>query len=326
MDISRREFAGLLGTAVVVIAAATNARAEAFPSRTVRIIVPFSAGGSADVTARILAEGLNAAWGQPVIIENKPGAGTTLASNSVARSAPDGYTLYLAYNQSFAATASLYRSLPYDPIKDFTPISMVAEAPFVLSVGAGVAAKDFAEFIALAKATADGLNFGSTGVGAGPHLATELFLRAAGIKAVHVPFRGTNEVVTQLLGGHIQFSFLDASALGQLRSGQIRPLAVTTAARWPQLPDVPTVQEALKAEFTATSGSCILCPPGMPEGLVQKLNASITDALRTPDVIRRLAEQGFTAVSSTPPELATKIRADIDRLGSVIRDLNLRAN
>lgn len=326
MKLTRRGFTELLGCFAAGLAIPTGAKAEAYPSRTVRVVVPFSAGGSADVTARILAEALSADWGQPVIIENKAGAGTTVASTFVARSAPDGYTLYLAYNQSFAATASLYRNLPYDPIKDFTPVSMVAEAPFVLSVGTSVAAKDYAEFVQLAKSTPGGLTFGSTGGGAGPHLATELFLRSVGIQAVHVPFRGTNEVVTQLLGGHVQFSFLDASALGQLKGGQLRPLAVTSPERWAQLPDIPTVKEAAKLDFAVASGSCILGPAGMSDALLARLNASIRKALDAPDVKRRLAEQGFTAVSSTPAELTTKIRADIDRLGNVIRDLGLKAN
>ena len=324
--ISRRTFTGLLGGALAGTLAAPKALAQAFPARTVRIVVPFSPGGSADVTARILAEALSPVWGQPVIIENKPGAGTTVASTFVARAEPDGYTLYLAFNQSYAATATLYRNLSYDPVKDLAPVSMVADAPFALAVNTSLAAKDVAQFIELAKSTPGGLNFASTGVGAGPHLTTELFLRAAGIKAVHVPFRGTNEVVTQLLGGHVQFSFLDASALGQLRSGQIRPLAVTSATRWTQLPDVPTVQEAIKSEFTVTSGSCLLCPAGVPDALVQQINTAVRDALKSPEVVRRLAELGFTAVGSTPAELATKIRTDIDRLGAVIRELNLRVN
>ena len=326
MKVTRRKFTGLFGSMAAGFAISSDANAEPFPSRTVRIVVPFSAGGSADVTARILADALSAEWAQPVIIENKAGAGTTLASTFVARAAPDGYTMYLAYNQSFAATASLYRSLPYDPIKDFTPVSMVAEAPFVLAVSAGVAAQDYAQFVQLAKSTPGGLTFASTGAGAGPHLATELFLRSAGLQAVHVPFRGTNEVVTQLLGGHVQFSFLDASALGQLKGGQLRPLAVTSPGRWIQLPDIPTVKEAAKIEFAVSSGSCILCPGSLDASLLERLNTSIRKALETPDVKRRLAEQGFTAVSSTPAELSAKIRDDIDRLGGVIRELNLKAN
>lgn len=324
MTITRRDLLALAAGGMVIGAAPAWAAEETFPTRPVRIVVPFSAGGSADVTARILADRLSTRWGQPVVIENKAGAGTTLGSAYVARAVPDGYTLYLAYNLSFAATATLYTNLAYDPLNDFTPISMVADAPFVLGVAKNVAAQDLSQFLALARSGS--MNFGSTGAGAGPHLATEMFLRQVGIKAAHVPFRGTNDVLTALLGGHVHFSFLDASAVGPLRSGDIRPLIVTSATRWSQLPDVPAATEALKTEFTVTSGSCIMAPAKLPPPLVARLNDAITGELKHAEVKKRFADLGFVAVGSTPEELAGKIRADIGRLGKLIRELGLRAN
>ena len=323
MAITRRDMLARAAGGLAASAMPAWASEEKFPSRPVRIVVPFSAGGSADVTARILAERLQALWGQPVVIENKAGAGTTVGSTFVARAAADGYTLYLAYNLSFAATATLYTNLPYDPIKDFTPISMVADAPFVLGVTKSLAAHDLGQFLVLARA--EGLNFASTGAGAGPHLATEMFLRKVGIKAAHVPFRGTNDVLTALLGGHVHFSFLDASAVGPLRSGDIRPLVVTSATRWPQLPDVPTATEALGSEFSITSGSCIMAPAGLPAQRVAELNAAITGELKDPAVIQRFGDLGFVAGGSTPEELGGKIRSDIKRLGELIRELGLGA-
>lgn len=315
-----------LGTALPwLMLGAAEAAPASFPSRLVRIVIPFTPGGSADSSARILGEKLSTIWGQPVVIENRPGAGTTIASNYVAHAEPTGYVLYLAYNLSYAATATLYKSLPYDPLKDLAPVSLVASAPFILAAGSGCPAKTFDEFLKLARDPGNDMTFASTGVGTGPHLVTELFLRQAGIKARHVPYRGAGEVVTALLGGFVQFSFLDASALGTLRSGQLQPLAVTSPQRWTQLPSVPTTAEETRSDFEISSDSCILAPAGVPADVISFLNSSIAKTLALPDVVKRYADQGFTATSSTPEALSSKIQADIDRLGQVIRDLGLTA-
>jgi len=313
-----------LGTALPwMMLGAAHATPAGFPSRLVRIVVPFTAGGSADASARILADKLAAMWGQPVIIENKPGAGTTIASGYVAQAEPTGYLLYLAYNLSYAATATIYKKLSYDPLKDLAPVSLVASAPFILAAGSGCPAKTFDELLELAKDPKNDVTFASTGTGAGPHLATELFLRQVGMKARHVPYRGSGEVVTALLGGFVQFSFLDVSALGALQSGQLRPLAVTTPQRWAPLPSVPTIAEATRSSFEISSDSCVLAPAGVPEEIVSYINSSIVKALALPDAVKRYADQGFIATSSTPEALSSKIRTDIDRLGPVIRDLGL---
>lgn len=325
MERSRREFLALGSALPWLTFGAARAAPANFPSRVVRIVVPFTPGGSADTSARILGEKLSAIWGQAVIIENKPGAGTTIGSAFVAHAEPTGYVLYLAYNLSYAATATLYKKLPYDPQKDLAPVSLVASAPFILAVGPEVPAKTFDEFLNLAKGADKTLTFASTGTGAGPHLVTEVFLRQMGIKALHVPYRGSGEVVSALMGGFVEFSFLDVSALGTLRSGQLRPLAVTSATRWAQLPETPTVGECVHSDFEIVSDSCILAPAGVPTEVVAFVNSSIVQVLASPDVVKRFADQGFTAISSTPDALSAKIRTDISRLGEVIRDLGLTA-
>lgn len=323
---TRRDILALGATLPWLVAEAAHAAEVGpggFPSRVVRIVVPFTPGGSADLSARILGEKLSTMWGQPVIIENRPGAGTTIASGYVAHAEPTGYILYLAYNTSYAATATMYKKLPYDPLKDLAPVSLVASAPFILAVSPSYSAKTFDELLTLLRDPKQDIIFASTGTGAGPHLATELFLREAGLKARHIPYRGSGEVITALLGGFAQFSFLDVSALGSLQSGQLRPLAVTSPQRWSQLPSVPTIAEAMHNNFAISSDSCILAPAATPPDIIAFINASIVKALAMPDVIKRYADQGFIATSSTSDALSVKIRTDIDRLGQVIRDLGL---
>jgi tripartite-type tricarboxylate transporter receptor subunit TctC len=325
LEKSRRDFLVLSSALPWLISGAAKAAPANFPNRVVRIVVPFTPGGSADLSARILGEKLSSIWERAVIVENKPGAGTTIGSTYAAHSEPTGYVLYLAYNLSYAATATLYKTLAYDPLKDLVPVSLVASAPFILAVGPQMPAKTFEEFLKLAKGSDKPLTFASTGTGAGPHLATEVFLRQMGIKALHVPYRGSGEVISALIGGFVQFSFLDVSALGTLRSGQLRPLAVTSAKRWNQLPDVPTIGESVHSDFEISSDSCILAPAAVPPDVISFINSSIVQALASPDVIKRFDEQGFTAVSSTPDALSSRIRNDISRLGEVIRDLGLSA-
>jgi tripartite-type tricarboxylate transporter receptor subunit TctC len=322
--------AALAAAALPLAAQQPDASAEAggrFPSKVVRIVVPFSPGGSADASARILAERLTDIWGQPVIIENKPGAGTTVASAYVAQSAPDGYTLYLAYVLSYATSASLYASrLPYDPATALAPVSMVADAPFVLSVSPTVKVNNVSELVALAKSTPQGLSYSSTGNGAGPHLTTEIFLRRAGIKALHVPYRGTNEALTALIGDQVQFSVFDAAALGQLRSGRVKPLAVTSAKRWPQLPDVPTIAESGYPGFNVSSGSGIMVSGKTPKKIVAQLNSAIVRAMATPEVQQKFSAQGFVPLSSTPQEFEQILAANMERMRAVIKEIGLKVD
>lgn len=317
--------AALCATALLP-AAAQQSPAPAFPSKVVRIVVPFSPGGSADASARILADRLAEIWQQPVIIENKPGAGTTVASAYVAQSPPDGHTLYLAYVLSYATSASLYTKLPYDPATALTPVSMVADAPFVLSVSPTLKVTSVSDLVALAKSSPQGLSYASTGNGAGPHLTTEMFLRRAGVKATHVPYRGTNEALTSLIGDQVQFSVFDAAALGQLRSGRVRPLAVTSGKRWPQLPDVPTIAESGYPGFDVSSASGIMVSGKTPKDLVAAINAAIVRTMATPSVQQKFSAQGFVPMSSTPAEFEQTLTTQMDRMRTLIKDIGLRVD
>ncbi|HEY9281732.1 MAG TPA: tripartite tricarboxylate transporter substrate binding protein [Eoetvoesiella sp.] len=298
--------------------------ADGFPSRAVRIIVPFTPGGSADTSARILATKLTEIWRQPVIVESKPGGGTTIASAYVAQAAPDGYTLYLAYGLSYATSASLYKNLSYDPKTSLAPVSMVADAPFILSVPQGSSVGNVADLIEQGKSGS--LMYASTGIGAGPHLTTESFLRRSGIKALHVPYKGTAGAMTSLMANEVQFSVFDAAALGNLRGGKIRPIAVTSAKRWAILPEVPTIAESGFPGFDITSGSYILVPGQVPKDIVAQLNTAIVKALASPDVEKQFAALGFTAISSTPEKLRQTMTKDMERLSVLIDTLGLTAN
>lgn len=317
-------FCVVLFAAVVGFSVSPSAIAEPFPSRIVRIIVPFTPGGSADVSARILAAKLSEIWKQSVIVESKPGAGTAIASAYVAQAAPDGYTLYLAYNLSYATSASLYKNLAYDPLKSLAPVSMVADAPFILSVPQASSVRKVSDLVELGKKRS--LTYASTGNGAGPHLATESFLRRASMQAVHLPFKGTAGAMTSLMAEDVQFSVFDVAALGVLRSGKIRPIAVTSATRWSLLPDVPTIAESGFPGFDITSGSYMLVPGQVPKEIVAQLNTAIVNALASPDVQQRFADLGFTAVSSTPEQLGQTMRKDITRIRELIKEIGLEIN
>lgn len=322
MNSNRRQAVVALGGALLSIG--TSWAQQSFPSRVVKLVVPFAPGGSADASARILGERLAEIWGQPVIIENKPGAGTTVASAFVAQSPPDGHTLYLAYVLSYATSASLYKKLPYDPATDLTPVSVVADAPFILSVGPGTRATNVEELVALAKSNPQGLPYSSTGNGAGPHLTTEMFLRRAGIKATHVPYRGTAEALTSLIGDQVQFSVFDAAALGQLKSGRARPLAVTSGQRWAQLPDIPTIAESGFPGFDVSSGSGIMVSGKTSRDVVMQINAAIVRAMATPSVQQRFAAQGFVPMSGSPQEFEALLKTQTERIRGLIADIGLR--
>lgn len=320
--------AAALGALALLPAAAQQAAtpASGFPSKVVRIVVPFSPGGSADASARILADRLAEIWQQPVIIDNKPGAGTTVASAYAAQSAPDGHTLYLAYVLSYATSASLYTKLPYDPATALTAVSMVADAPFVLAVSPTTKVATVSDLVALAKATPQGLSYASTGNGAGPHLTTEMLLRRAGLTATHVPYRGTNEALTSLIGDQVQFSVFDAAALAQFRSGRLRPVAVTSARRWAQLPDVPTVAESGYPGFDVSSGSGIMVSGKTPKDIVAQINSAIVRAMATPAVQQKFMAQGFVPMSSTPQEFEQILSVQMERMRSLIKEIGLRVD
>ena len=286
---------------------AAGARGQTgWPDRAVRIIVPYPAGGSTDVLARILAERLNAMYGQPFVIENRPGAGGNIGIAAVTTSIPDGYTVGAATIGHFAINQFLYKTMPYDPQRDMIPASMTWELPNVFVVASEhVPAKSVAEFVVWAKQKGK-LNFGSPGVGTSPHLSGVLFARRSGLDAVHVPFRGAAQTIPAMLSGNVDFAIDNlASYIALIQSGKMRALAVTSAARWPTLPDVPTMGEAGVNDFVVTSWAAFVLPAATPRPIVDKLSGAMKQIAADEGVQKRFLVAGARILSSTPEEATT---------------------
>lgn len=295
----------LLGGAVATAALrATNVSAQTsnWPDRAVRIIVPYPAGGSADVLARIYADRLKERFGQPFVTENRPGAGGNIGIDVVAKSPADGYTVGAATIGHFAINQFLYARMPFDPERDIVPVSLTYELPNVAVVASQhVAAKTLQEFIAWAKARSNGVTYGSPGVGTSPHLSAALFTTRTGIKAVHVPFRGAAQTIPAMLAGDVTFAIDNlASYLSVIGGGQMRPLAVTSAERWPTLPNVPTMAEAGLPDFVVTSWAAFVVPNGTPRPVIDKFSAAIRDIAADPAMKARFLAAGAKILSSTP--------------------------
>ena len=296
---------GLIGCGVI----AAPATAEDYPSRPVTLIVPFPPGGSTNIVMRIVADQLAAQLGQPVVVDNRAGAGGTVGTRAVAKSAPDGYTIGLGYSGPLGIAPSLYGSVGYDPRKDFAPIGRVATAPNTLVVHPSFAPKTIAELIADAKAN-PGINFGSAGIGTVSHLAGEEFAYEAGIKLVHIPYKGTGPAITDLIGNHIPMAFAPIPAShAQAEAGTLRMLAVTSLKRSTLMPDVPTIAESGLPGFEAVLRYGLVAPAGTPGPIIARLNQALNVALATPEMRQRLAIEGAEPLPSTPDEYA----ADIDR-------------
>lgn len=295
----------------------SKADALDFPTHVVRIIVPYAPGGSAEAQARTLAEGLSKIWKQQVIIEDKPGAGTTLGAAYVAGSSPDGYTLYLA-GTSHTISPSLYRSIRYDAVKSFSPISRVATSPFILMVNPSLGVRSVADFLVLARSKPGGLTYSTSGVGAGPHLSAEMMKAAAKIDVRHVPYKGSAPAMTALLGNFVQFSMGDVSALPNIKAGLLKALAVSTPKRFSQLPDIPTLDETVQKGVEVTNWSAILAPAKTPPELVDFINHSIAKALQSPDVVKSYEAQGFEPDPSTPEELRDFMVAEVAKYHDVV--------
>jgi len=259
-----------------------------------------------------------------VVIENKPGGGTTIGAAFVAQSKPDGYTLYLA-GTSHSISQSLYKNLPYHAVRSFAPVSLVAVSPFILTVHPGVAAKNAQELIALAKAKPGSLSYASSGSGAGPHLSAELFKSAAGIDAVHVPFKGSGPAMAALLGAQVDYTFADVAAIPMFTTGKLRALAVTTRQRSAFLPDVPTMMEAGLA-YETSNWSALLAPAGTPREIVARINASVQVALRLPEVRQRFNAQGFEPVGMAPDALEAHLNAEVAKYAKAIADSGARVD
>ncbi|HZQ60816.1 MAG TPA: tripartite tricarboxylate transporter substrate binding protein [Casimicrobiaceae bacterium] len=308
-------------TALCLCAFSAAAGAQAYPTKPIRFIVGFAPGGSADVMSRVIGQKLTETLGQAVITENKPGAAGTLGADLVARAAPDGYTLLVGSVSNVVISASTLPKLPFDPVKDFAPITLTASIPLVLVVNPGLPVKSVQELIAYAKANPGRLNFASGGNGVSNHLAGELFNRMAGVDMVHVPYKGDGPGVAAVLAGEAQLMFATVStAMPHVQSGRLRALAVGTPHRLAALPDLPTIDEAGVAGYEVNVWNGILAPAGTPKEIVNKLHAEITKVLQLPDVKARLAGLGFEIVASTPEQLGAVIRADMAKWPKIAKE------
>jgi tripartite-type tricarboxylate transporter receptor subunit TctC len=297
--------------ALAVLAGGT-ARADDYPSRPIRLIVPFAAGGAADAVARILGKRVGETLGQPVIVEDRGGGGGIIGTELVKNADPDGYTLLLAQSGPISINPGIYTRLSYDPEKDFVPISMTTAYPYVLVVNPSLGVKTVAELVALAKSKPGELNYGTAGVGVSNHLCTELFDNKAGIKMTHVPYRGTSLAVADLIAGQVQVVFADpVSALSQVKAGTLTALAVTSKERSPVAPDVPTVAESGYPGFDAVAWHGIMAPAGTPQPIIDKLNAAILNALKDPRSVRLIEAQAIQIVGSSQAAFASFIKQDI---------------
>jgi len=302
------------------------ALAQAWPNRPVRLLVPFAAGaGINDIMARLVGQHLGAGLGQPVVIENRPGAGGIAGTEAAAKAPPDGYT-FLMTNVSLVTSAYLYAKLPYDPQKDFVPVTLVATSPLLLVVHPSVAAKSVQEFIALAKANPGRLNFGSGGVGSTPHLSVELFKSAAGFDAVHVPYKGGAPALNDLIGG--QLSFMIENMPGTMpfvKQGKLRALAITSAERSPLEPALPTMAQSGVPGYEVVGWQGIFAVAGTPRDIAARLQAEVAKVLRSAQMRERLAALGAEPVGSTPEEFASFMRMENERWGRIIREKGIRS-
>ena len=298
--------------------------AAPYPNRPVKLIVPFAPGGFTDVTARILGLKLSAALGQNFIIENKAGAGSTIGTDFVAKSAPDGYTLVMV-SSTHVISPWLYKNMPYDPIKSFTPIGKLVDSAYVLLVNPKVPVNTVQEFIKLAKAAPDTIHYASSGNGSAQHLMGGLFVNMTGAPLKHVPYRGSSGATTDLVSGVVQSSFAGVpNALSQVPQGRLKALAVTTAKRIPQLPDVPTLQEAGVAGYDASVWLALLAPAGTPRDIVLKLNAEIAKLMAAPDTAKALSDAGVEVAPSSPEAMAAYMAQELERWGKVVKDTGVK--
>ena len=306
------------------VTSAGTAVAQDYPSRPVRIVVPFPAGGTTDIIGRIVGQRLTRDWKQQVLIDNRPGGGANIGAELAMRAAPDGYTLFMA-STAHSINATLYPKLPYDPVKDFTAISMMADTAQVLVVHPSLPVKDVRGLIALLKQRPGDLSYSSAGNGSQPHLSAEMFRMLTGTRMTHIPYKGGPQAMTDLIAGFVALSFATApSAVPHVKSGKVRALGVSSLARIPALPQVPTIDESGLAGFEASNVFGMVGPPGLPAALVDRINADLVAALKDPGIRGALSEQGAEARPSTPAEYAALIRNEVANWGKVVRQSGAR--
>ena len=308
----------------LLAASLSPAAAQGYPSRPVHLIVPFAPGGFTDVVARILGQKLSLTLGQQFIVENKAGAGSTIGTDFVAKAAPDGYTLVMV-SSTHVISPWIYKSLPYDPIRSFAVISKLVDSPYVLLVNPKVPARNVQEFIALAKAAPDTIHYASSGNGSSQHLMGGLFVAMTGAPLAHVPYKGSSGAASDLVAGVVESSFAGVpNALAQVPAGRLRALAVTTARRAPQLPDVPTMQEAGVPGYEASVWLALLAPAGTPRDIVGKLNTEVAKVLNAPDTRKALHDAGVESTPSTPEAMSAYMAQEMARWGKVVKDAGIK--
>jgi len=299
----------------------------AYPAKAIRYVVPFPAGGPLDIVARAIAQELNKSWGQPVVIDNRPGAGGNIGADLVAKAPADGYTILMGAVSTHAINVTLYNKLPYDPIRDFAPVTLITSVPNVLVVHPSVPANNVKELIALAKSRPGQLNFASGSTGSAGHLAGELFNSMAGVRMTHIPYKGAAPAVVDLMAGHVSLMFDNmSSALPNIKATRVRALAVTTLKRSPLLPQLPTISDAGLRGFDIATWFGIFAPAGAPPDIVARLNSEIVRILHTPEMKERLALLGAEPIGNKPDEFAAFVKAEIPKYAKVIQASGARAD
>jgi tripartite-type tricarboxylate transporter receptor subunit TctC len=299
---------------------AASASAQIYPSKPIRIIVGFAPGGPADVMARILAPHMSVMLGQPVVVDNRPGAGGTIAARAAAESEPDGYTLLLGNTSTLAISPLIYKNIGYDPMKAFAPVARLGTTSNIMMVSPKFAATSVRELIAYAKANPGKLNYSSAGIGTPPHLIGEMFKLRAGVDVVHVPYRGGGPSAQAVIAGEVQFTFENpATAIPHVQHGTVRGIAVTSEARHPQLPELPTMIESGLPDFVSVSFTGVVAPAGTPAPIVNRLNAVINETLNTPEIAATLVKLAVDAKSGTPAEFSAFLQKELERLAPVVK-------
>ena len=305
---------------VLALAWAAPALAQQYPNKPIRLIVPFAAGGGTDLLGRTLAQKLNEAWGQPVLVDNRAGGGGNIGTDAVAKAPPDGYTLLMGYVGNLAINPYLFRSLPYDSVRDFAPVTLAATAPNVFVAHPSLPTKTVKDVVALAKAKPGALNYASAGNGTVGHMVAELFKTVTHVNIVHVPYKGNGAAITDVLGGHVQLMFSAPGAvINHIKSGKLRGIAVASAQRVNGLENVPTFAEAGFPAVEATAWYGVLAPANTPRPIVDKLHSELARILKLPDVKERLATEGYDATSCTPEEFTQLIKTDLAKWQKVVK-------
>jgi tripartite-type tricarboxylate transporter receptor subunit TctC len=329
----KHTFRSLVASAAIALTGLTwsshslaQTSAANFPDKPIKIVVTFTTGGAPDILARIIGERLTAAWGQPIIVENKPGAGGNLGADFVAKSAPDGYTIVVGTVGTHSINPALYSKMPYDAVKDFTPITLIATTPNMLVINNDVPAKNLKDFIALGKKEGK-MTFASSGSGTSIHVSGELFKTMTGIDMVHIPYKGRATAIPDVLGGRVTMMFDNMpSSLSLVREGKLRALGVTSSTRSPAAPDIPTIAESGLPGFDAVSWFALFAPANTPKLIIDKLQAEVRKILKSADVTKRLADNGLDPVGGTPEELAAYQKSELTKWAKVVKDSGAKAD